>query len=386
MKTLLITDARLFAEKNVIYADYPFACILNRYKKYFGEITVFAKAGEWDKKPKSAVKIQGFNIHLCGNNRDFYFGKNKELLKKVIPQYDMLILRVPSVLAYQAARTALAEKIPYLCEVVGCAWDGLWNHSWKGKIIAPFMFIKMKRVVKYANYATYVTSAFLQHRYPTHVRTIAASNVEIVAEDNETLEKRLMSIEQQNLLSEVKLMTAAAVNVLYKGQQYVIRAIPRINKMGIRVKYYVVGTGDNTYLKTVADKLGVADQVIFTGALPHDELLSKMDDIDIYIQPSLQEGLPRSVIEAMSRACPCAGAKTAGIPELLDPEFISRRKSHVDIANIIKKYCTMSNDERSNVARRNFEEAKKYNSVMLNDRRESYYKFILREITNDNID
>ena len=52
-----------------------------------------------------------------------------------------------------------------------------------------------------------------------------------------------------------------------------------------------------------------------------------LDECDIYLQPSLQEGLPRSVIEAMSRGCACIGAATAGIPELLESEYVVKRKS-----------------------------------------------------------
>ena len=43
------------------------------------------------------------------------------------------------------------------------------------------------------------------------------------------------------------------------------------------------------------------------GGVPHNKIFQLLDDIDLYIQPSLQEGLPRSVVEAMSRACPIIG-------------------------------------------------------------------------------
>ncbi len=55
-----------------------------------------------------------------------------------------------------------------------------------------------------------------------------------------------------------------------------------------------------------------------------------------YIQPSKQEGLPRALIEAMNKACPALGARTAGIPELLSEECIFKPGSVSQIVEIIK--------------------------------------------------
>lgn len=67
---------------------------------------------------------------------------------------------------------------------------------------------------------------------------------------------------------------------------------------------------------------GVADRVVFKGQMKHQQVLEWIDSLDIYIQPSMQEGLPRALIEAMSRACPAIGSSTGGIPELLPSDAI----------------------------------------------------------------
>ena len=60
-----------------------------------------------------------------------------------------------------------------------------------------------------------------------------------------------------------------------------------------------------------------------------------LDDMDLYIQPSLQEGLPRAVVEAMSRGLPALGAHTGGIPELLGEDCIFPRKGVDAIAELL---------------------------------------------------
>lgn len=59
--------------------------------------------------------------------------------------------------------------------------------------------------------------------------------------------------------------------------------------------------------------------------MPHDKIFEWLDTIDIYIQPSYQEGLCRSVVEAMSRACPVICSDACGERELANEKFIFKR-------------------------------------------------------------
>lgn len=385
MDILIVTDARIYSNEGTMYADYAFFCVLKRYVDMFENVSLLAKEGNLSTMPKSAVPCPlNLQVNLCGNNKDFYFGANKNLLREKIGKVDLLVLRVPSVLSYQAATIAKRMGIPYLCEVVGCAWDALWNHSLKGKLIAPVMFFRMKKTVKNCSYATYVTSEFLQRRYPCYVQSINASNVQIDDTNIDVLEKRKKKNIIDDTSLEITLLTAAGIGVKYKGQQYVISAIPRLNRLGIKVKYYLAGAGNNKFLKKTAKKLGVENQVVFLGAVPHEELLKLMDKVDIYLQPSLQEGLPRAVIEAMSRGCACIGSDVAGIPELLDTDCIVRRKNVSDIVMAIFKYKTSDIIEKNHVSERNYYEAQKYRESVINQRRNDYFINIKKEICGDN--
>ena len=306
-------------------------------------------------------------------------GRENARICEAMRKCDLVICRCPSIAAYRAADCAGKLGIPFLSESMGCAWDAYWNHGLVGKLIAPYMFFKMRSVVGKADYAVYVTDEFLQRRYPRTGSSMAASNVLICDTDDAILEKRLVKAAGQSD-SEVTLMTTAAVDVKYKGQQYVIEAIPKINQAGIRVTSYIVGEGSQEYLRSAAEKYGVADQVVFTGNLPLEQVFALLDETDIYLQPSLQEGLPRSVIEAMSRGCIVVGANTAGIPELLEPAYVVRRKSADEIASAVIRICKDSGEVRAENAKRNFRFSKRYLSSVLDERRNQYFEMIKKEI------
>ena len=176
------------------------------------------------------------------------------------------------------------------------------------------------------------------------------------------------------------LMTTAAVDVRYKGQEYVIKAIPHLKNKGINITYYIVGDGDQSYLKSIASKYGVEKNIVFTGRKRIDDVFRLLDDVDIYIQPSLQEGLPRSVIEAMSRGCIVIGARTAGIPELIDDKYVVRKKSVSDIYKLIYEIDAYDKKTIMQIAKRNIEKSKEFEEEVLNKRRYKYYQDVRNNI------
>ena len=380
VKIFIATDFRVTKYDNRFYLASQHYHIIERYFNAFGEIVLCARV--LNKAPTDklieATQFLDKVIEVPGLVAALKPSFSKKI-RNDLKECRLFVARFPSIIACAAYKEAKKCGMPVFAELMGDVWDGLWNHGIVGKMIAPYMFLRTKSIVKNSDYALYVTTTFLQKRYPCINESVAASNVLINEISEEALECRLKKISAM-LKSDISLMTTAAVNVKYKGQMYVIRAIPKLNKLGIRVKYYVVGGGEQNYLRSLAEKKGVLDQVIFTGRLSLQEVFSQIDAVDIYIQPSLQEGLPRSVIEAMSRGCPCIGARTAGIPELIEDRFVVKRKSVNDIVDKVKMFCDMPTEERKEVAIRNFDEAKKYAEDVLNKRRNEYYAKVKKDL------
>jgi glycosyltransferase involved in cell wall biosynthesis len=346
--------------------------ITGRYMQFFDELTIFCRA-----IPKQSfdtnlfeLKNPAVTVKPVSSGSLVLSKEAKQMMEEEIKHSDALIVKLHSKIAEQAIHYARKYNVPYLVESVGCPWDAYWNHSMKGKIVAPFMTISTKRELKRAPFAVYVTKEFLERRYPCDGKWIDCSDVELQEMDPSILEKRLAKIASRGNEPMV-LGTLAQVDVLYKGQEYVIRALAELRRKGIQFKYKLAGSGSPEYLKKVAAEAGVTDLVEFCGVLSHDAVFSWLDDIDFYIQPSKQEGLPRAMVEAISRACPAAGSNVGGIGELVDKKYIFRKGNVSDIVSILEKLTT---DELNEMAKTNFETAQSYEKSYLDKKRYDFYK------------
>lgn len=307
--------------------------------------------------------------------------KCRKILECEIKKVDFLIIRLPSMIGNLALEIAKKYKKPYLIEMVGCPWDALWNYSLKGKLIAPYMTFVTKNNIKNAPYVLYVTSQFLQKRYPTKGKNINCSNVMLDEIDLDVVKKvknKILNKESNKII----LATIAAVDVKYKGQQYVIKAISNLKKKGYNFEYHIIGSGNNQFLKKLAEKLHIKNEVKFIGPIAHDKIFSYLDKVDIYIQPSKQEGLPRALIEAMSKACPCIGSKTGGIPELVDNKYIFPKGNSKKLERILE---TFSKEDMIIQSEENFKKAKLYERETLKNKREKFYKDFIENSLDKNI-
>lgn len=350
--------------------------VFERYLNIFEIVEVLANVVNHSDKNDRFVhvnnKVSKIKFDLIDSkNTPFKLIKIFKLIKEKVDANEHIVIRMPSFYGMIAINYAAKMKKKYLVEVVGCPWDAFWNHSIKGKIIAPFMWYMTKRSVKKAPYVIYVTNSFLQKRYPTNGKNIGCSDVALLPISDEILSRRLNKINNMDKNQPIKTGTSAAVNVKYKGQEYVIKAISILNNEGYNFEYYLAGGGDNTYLKSIAEKYNVIDKVKFLGSLPHDEIFDYLDNLDIYIQPSKQEGLPRALVEAMSRGCPVIGSTTGGIPELLNPEFTFKNGNVKEIYKILKSFDIRTLNQEG---KRSFAKAKDYDKEILDKKRKEFYK------------
>lgn len=379
MKLLFAHDHTFYKYKDKFYSTGGLSKeMLERYTNIFDEVVVISRQKEISKFDNKLTLASTDRVRFV-SIPNFKSVKNlnkmfeaKRIINDEINKCDALISRLPSSIGSLALTVAKKKGKPSLVELVACPWDELWNHSFLGKIIAPYNYFMTKQKVREASFVVYVTNEFLQKRYPTKGKNVNCSNVALKKFDEFILRQRIEKINTENTNSKRIIGTTAAVNVKYKGQRYIIEALAMLKKQGIEnFEYQLVGGGDQTYLKSIAHKYGVSDQVKFIGTIPHNEVFNWLQTIDIYAQPSRQEGLPRALIEAMSCGLPAIGAKTAGIPELLDSNFIFSN-TNKNISEIQKILTSLNEDVMKTQAKRNYQEAKKYDKGIIDIRRRKF--------------
>ncbi|WP_194191049.1 glycosyltransferase [Clostridium chrysemydis] len=387
MVGLFSFDGPMYRDINGVYCNTTITSeMFSRYFRVVDKLVVVIRTYHLDKTYEEAalkkVDLEGLEFVEIGNLnslKGFFFEKKKykKIILEQVGQADLIFARMPSTVSDITIKAARKTNKKYMVEVGGCAWDAFWNHSFLGKIIAPYMFLNEKKGVRNASFASYVTERWLQRRYPCDCQSIAASNVYLNLLRDSVLDKRLEKIRTKDKKDVFIIGTTAAVNVKYKGQEYVIKAIYELNKKGYNFEYELVGGGDTTYLKEIVDKLDLNDKVRFKGLLLHEDVFDWLDSIDIYAQPSKQEGLPRALIEALSRACPAIGSTTAGIPELLQEEVIFNNGNVKDICNILERLASANMME---YAKKNFKKAHEFELSHLDEKRntlyDSYKRFI----------
>lgn len=346
--------------------------ILGKYLSFFDDVTVICRVIEKSNFDSNLSELKDDREHIVPYSLNGSLIPSKAALKQIdeeIKKADGLIVKLHSVIAEFAIFFARKYNIPYLIENIGDPWDAYWNYSGKGKIVAPLMTYLTKREIYRAPYVLYVTKNYLEKRYPTKGKWIDCSDVQLQEIDSDILNKRLKNIERKPYIK--KIGTLAQVDVRYKGQEYVIHALKVLKARGIKIDYELAGSGTNDYLKKISIQDGVEDQVHFIGNLPHNQVFNWLDAIDLYIQPSKQEGLPRSVVEALSRACPALGSQVGGMNELLDSSCIFEKGN---VQQIVKMLADVDKDFLIEKSKRNFKNSFNYEKEKLTKKRMDFYK------------
>lgn len=377
MKALFIHDHRFPSENGVYYNSYGFdEEFFSRYLLAFDDLEIIGRhvkisEEELENTPEVQSKIKFLTLNSFGQLR---LRKVREDINKKISSSDYVIIRLPSILGLYAIRIARNLNKPILVEVVGSAWDSLWYQSTSKKIFAPIMSSLCKKAISKAPFVVYVTEKYLQGVYPTTGQSIACSNVTL-PNVIDSVNKRIRNIKRNNPNKKLIVGTCASFNI-YKGQQDIIKAISKLKPQGYDIEYQLVGGGDQSFLKSVAKNNGVSEEVNFLGKLNHYEVFKWLDNIDLYVQPSLTEGMPRAVIEAMSRGCPIIGSNAGGIPELIDDEFVFDKGNIDSFCAVFNKFTHKLMAEQ---AMKNHNNSKKYLKSVLYDRRTEFLKKFIEE-------
>lgn len=385
MKAAFIFDTKLIEnEKDYYGMTLTYDFFRDKYLCFFDEIVVGTRVEknknikEYGYSKTNGDKVIVNPIRSYSKVSDAIL-KNKEVtreLELIINNADKIIIRMPSVLGIIACDICKEKNKDYIIEMVACAWDGYMNHSnLLGKTLAPFMYMFTKQKIYEAPNVIYVTDTFLQKRYPTKGNSYSCSDVILQKINDNVLANRIQRIKNMNS-NELRIITVANVEMKYKGHIYVIKALSKLKKVSdLKFKYVLVGNGNCSYLKRIAKKYKIEEDIEFLGSLVHEQVFNILETCDIYIQPSLQEGLPRAVVEAMSMALPIFGSNCGGIPELLSSNVIFKKRNVTQIVNILKN---INKEQLICMAKENYNNSQSYNYEYLRTKR----NVIMKEFIN----
>ena len=115
---------------------------------------------------------------------------------------------------------------------------------------------------------------------------------------------------------EERLVGTVGELVEAKGQRHFIDAVPFILEKYPAAKFMIVGSGQlEAELKDRVSRLGLSDSIIFAGF--RDDVGNCLEAFDLFVLPSVMEGLNNSIVEAMMMGKPVVATDTGGIPEIV---------------------------------------------------------------------
>ncbi|WP_316742789.1 glycosyltransferase [Pedobacter antarcticus] len=318
---------------------------------------------------------------VSGKDRILKAGIIKKKLYSVISEIDVAVIRLPSVLGYFSIEICRELGKKYVLEIVGCPFDAYWNYGGVlAKITAPVEYMKLKSVAKKSDAVVYVTKDFLQERYPTNGNSIGISNVNL--QECITEEAALSFFSDYSEDQPFNVGMIGSFHVKYKGHTDALHALKRIIDSGSikNIKFYFVGTGDAKWLIDLINELGLSEYVNIVGTLDagKDGIIPFLDKMHLYIHPSKTEGLPRVVIEALSRGRLCIASSVGGIPELLKTKYLHSPGNSEELSNkIIDLY--LDRNSWSEIVKYNLKTSEGYFELLLQEKRKHFITTYLGE-------
>lgn len=355
-----------------------------RYLEVFDRVRVVARVRDVSSVPDNWKRADGEGVSIPGV--PYYVGPWQYLLKA--PQVnhaarnsfgdeDAIILRVDSQIADCMEPKLQRTRHPFGVEVVVDPYDIFAPGAVKHPLRPFFRWWsprQLRRKCAEACASSYVTEKALQRRYPPHPNTFSThySSVEL---PTAAFVPAPRSLKESN--SPIVLIAVGTMSQPYKAHDVMIDAFAACIAEGLNLKLILVGDGQfRSTLEAQAEKLGVNQRVFFLGQLTAGEAVrNQLDQADLFIMPSRQEGLPRAMIEAMARALPCIGSTVGGIPELLPPEEMVPPGDREALAQKIREIVT-DPERMRNMSARNLVKAKNYSDDILRQRRIEFYKYV----------
>jgi glycosyltransferase involved in cell wall biosynthesis len=145
-----------------------------------------------------------------------------------------------------------------------------------------------------------------------------------------------------------------------KGLEYLLRALPTVRERVPHVHLALAGYGPlEVELKEQAERLGLSDGIHFLGA--REDMAEVLAALDVYALPSIWEGFPMVVLEAMAAGLPIVATRVGGVAEAVEHErtglLVAPRDPERLAAALIRVLCDETlRHEYGSAARRFFEE------------------------------
>jgi len=139
-----------------------------------------------------------------------------------------------------------------------------------------------------------------------------------------------------------------------KGLMHTLEALALLKKEGISFNYTIIGEGiEYERLKFAAYQLDLSEEVIFMGKISPESIKDKLQNADLYLQYSVQEGFCNAVLEAQAMGLLCIVSDAEGLSENVQngkTGWVVPKNNPKQLANKINEVLNLKETEKNRIS------------------------------------
>ena len=354
------------------------ACAL----EVFDRVRIIARTSEADSIPEKSRVVNGLNVDVVAipnfvGPLQYLRQRSQvsEALVKVAGLDGAFLLRIPSQTAFVLAPMLSQLGKPYAVELLTDPYDffapGV-SPNGLACLFRPYFCSRSRSLCANAIAANYITGSATRRANPaTHARCdMSVSDVDLATESFLSLPRPIAS-------GPIEIVTVGFLDLLYKGQDILIKALAACQGLGMDFRLTFVG--DGSYRETLLDLAaahGLEDCVRITGALGgSNQVREYLSRAHLFVLPSRAEGIPRALLEAMAAGLPAICSDVGAMPDLLDARWIVQPGSVHQLRTKLLEF-SQSRSEWAAIGQRNQSVAHGFHRSILQPRRAEFYRAI----------
>lgn len=240
----------------------------------------------------------------------------KKIVFNNISEWDIVGAVVPNILGISILNQARLYSKPCFAYIRGNYKKSLYEFTGFKKIaaylIAQFLELRIKNIIK--NIPTFVVGEELYNKFQKLNASVFKIVVSLISTNDIVKEITIPA-----RLQKIRLLNIGRLSP-EKGVSYLIDGVYKMReKYGYDVTLTIVGSGmEESHLKEKIKKMGLNGCVKFLGYIPYNsEIINLYRNSDVFILPSLTEGVPKVILEALANGLPVIATSVGGIPEII---------------------------------------------------------------------
>ena len=127
-----------------------------------------------------------------------------------------------------------------------------------------------------------------------------------------------------------------------------------LNNKGVPFHYTIIASGkDNENIHYQIHDLGLDEYINFINGLSHGDVIEKLSESDLFLLPSVGEGISNAVLEAMALGLPVISTDCGGMSEVIIDNktgFLVPTRDPEAMARTIIKFCSLDEKEKTKLA------------------------------------